>query len=76
MHDIIYQHIKKHNIKVHYENTTFKGKTFQLCLANIQNLVLVSMMSLFSTTGWIGATAGGDIFPRGYHKPSSQHCLC
>ena len=22
------------------------------------------------------ATAGGDLFPRGYHKPSSQHFLC
>ena len=22
---------------------------------------------------WIDATAGGDLFPRGYHHPSSQH---
>ena len=25
---------------------------------------------------WVDATAGGDLFPRGYHKPSSRHCLC
>ena len=22
---------------------------------------------------WVDATAGGDLFPRGYHQPSSQH---
>ena len=23
---------------------------------------------------WVDATAGGDLFPRGYHQPSCQHC--
>ena len=30
--------------------------------------VLLSM-----ETHWVDATAGGDLFPRGYHQPSSQH---
>ena len=25
---------------------------------------------------WVDATAGGDLFPRGYSQPSSQHFLC
>ena len=29
----------------------------------------------FTYNHWVDTTAGGDLFPRGYHKPSSQHSL-
>ena len=54
------------------------GKTFRrvFCRRKRRNTKLSKINLIYDEliyNHWVDAIAGGDLFPRGYHQPNSQH---
>ena len=46
------------------------------CASGVYTKFSPGIYDEFIYNHWVDATAGGDLFPLGYHQPSNQNFLC